>query len=119
MRKLVAGTFVTLDGVMQAPGGPEEDRDGGFEHGGWSVKHWDEMIVKQRTLSFSKPTQPREIVREAVEENTGEKFTFKEPLEVMADFVPDLKMADASPEMRALADLCVVLFNTNEFAYVY
>lgn len=44
MRKLVVGTFVTLDGVMQAPGGPEEDRDGGFEHGGWSVKHWDNMM---------------------------------------------------------------------------
>ena len=44
MRKLVVGTFLTLDGVMQAPGGPEEDRDGGFEHGGWSVKHWDQMM---------------------------------------------------------------------------
>jgi dihydrofolate reductase len=44
MRKLVVGTFVTLDGVMQAPGGPDEDRDGGFEHGGWSVTFWDEMM---------------------------------------------------------------------------
>jgi dihydrofolate reductase len=44
MRKLVVGTFLTLDGVMQAPGGPGEDRDGGFEHGGWSVKYWDEMM---------------------------------------------------------------------------
>ncbi len=44
MRKLVVGTFLTLDGVMQAPGGPDEDRDGGFEHGGWSVNHWDEMM---------------------------------------------------------------------------
>lgn len=44
MRKLVVGTFLTLDGVMQAPGGPDEDRDGGFEHGGWSVKYWDDMM---------------------------------------------------------------------------
>ncbi len=44
MRKLVVGTFLTLDGVMQAPGGPEEDRDGGFAHGGWSVKYWDDMM---------------------------------------------------------------------------
>jgi dihydrofolate reductase len=37
MRKLVVGTFISLDGVLQAPGGPDEDRDGGFEHGGWMV----------------------------------------------------------------------------------
>ncbi|MGQ0679866.1 MAG: dihydrofolate reductase family protein [Actinomycetota bacterium] len=44
MRKVVVGTFVTLDGVMQGPGGPDEDREGGFEHGGWNVPHWDEMM---------------------------------------------------------------------------
>jgi dihydrofolate reductase len=46
MRKLVVGTFLTLDGVMQGPGGPDEDRDGGFAHGGWSVKYWDDMMGK-------------------------------------------------------------------------
>jgi dihydrofolate reductase len=44
MSKVIAATFVTADGVMQAPGGPDEDRDGGFEHGGWLAPHFSEEL---------------------------------------------------------------------------
>lgn len=44
MRKLIASTFVSLDGVMQAPGGPEEDCTQGFSLGGWTFTYWDEVM---------------------------------------------------------------------------
>lgn len=46
MRKIIVNACTTLDGVMQAPGGPEEDPTGGFQYGGWSVNYWDEMMAK-------------------------------------------------------------------------
>jgi dihydrofolate reductase len=44
MRKLLIHEFVTLDGIMQAPGGPDEDRDGDFAHGGWTRSYWHDDI---------------------------------------------------------------------------
>ena len=44
MSKVVVNTSLTLDGVMQAPGRPDEDRRGGFEHGGWALTYHDEVM---------------------------------------------------------------------------
>jgi dihydrofolate reductase len=55
MRKLVVNTFLSLDGVMQAPGGPEEDPSGGFEHGGWSVGYWDERMQQKMGEFMGRP----------------------------------------------------------------
>lgn len=55
MRRIVTTTFVTLDGVMQGLGGPEEDRDGGFAYGGWSATYWDEMMRNTINRSMELP----------------------------------------------------------------
>ena len=54
-RKLIVQTFVTLDGVMQAPGGPGEDDSGGFAHGGWSVNYWDDQMGEVMGEATSRP----------------------------------------------------------------
>jgi len=55
MRKLAILTFVTLDGVMQAPKFPEEDTSNGFESGGWADKYWDEVMVQVKNEAMAKP----------------------------------------------------------------
>ena len=83
------------------------------------LAHWRAMEAKQKSVTMEAPKPPLEVKREAVEENTGEKFTFTEKLEAYAEFVPDLQPAAVDARTRALADVCLVLFNANEFSYVY
>ena len=87
---------------------------------------WDRLkkYVKKMELYHhtSKPEPqeyPTSITRSLVEENTGDTFEYKEILPVFEDYQKDKKAHELSPETRALSDLCLVLFNSNEYMYVY
>ncbi|MHC4994024.1 MAG: hypothetical protein ACYTGQ_03125, partial [Planctomycetota bacterium] len=62
---------------------------------------------------------PTSVPRTMVEEMTGVNFSWDERLDNYEDYTPDLMPWDVEPETRALAELCLVLFNSNEFAYLY
>jgi dihydrofolate reductase len=55
MRQVIAATFLSLDGVMQAPGGPDEDPSGGFAHGGWVVNYWDDEAGRAIDAAMAQP----------------------------------------------------------------
>ena len=120
MRKLVVGTFVTLDGVMQAPGGPNEDRDGGFRHGGWLVPYFDEKIGEIMTewtkrvgafvlgrktyeifaASWPKSTDPADEIANAL--NTRPKFVASRTLDKVDWSNPILLRGDVAEEVAKL-----------------
>jgi len=83
------------------------------------LSHWKaiEAVLPAEGARASKP--PTEVVREDIDENTGEPFKFVEKLFANEDFIPDLQPADVDRRTRALRDICLVLFNANEFIYVY
>lgn len=55
MRKIIVLTFISIDGVMQAPGGPDEDDSGNFKYGGWTVPYFDESLGEVMTEQMSHP----------------------------------------------------------------
>ncbi len=57
MRKLIVLSMITLDGVMQSPGGPKEDPSGGFEYGGWVAPHGDEIYKKAMMKELEQPAE--------------------------------------------------------------
>ena len=73
MRRLIVLSFITLDGVIQAPGGPEEDPTGGFRHGGWVAGYFDgflgKVMVKQITKTFDLLLGRKDVRRDL--ERTG------------------------------------------------
>lgn len=120
MRKLVVGTFLTLDDVMQAPGGPSEDREGGFRHGGWLVPYFDEKLVEIMTAwtkragafllgrktyeifaaSWPKATDPADEIATAL--NTRPKFVASRTLDKLHWSNSVLLKGDVAEEVAKL-----------------
>ena len=120
MRKLVVGTFLTLDGVMQAPGGPNEDQEGGFRHGGWLVPYFDEKFGEIMTewtkragayllgrktyeifaASWPKSTDPADEIATAL--NTRPKFVASRTLDKVTWNNSRLLKGDVAEEVEKL-----------------
>jgi len=83
-----------------------------------ALEHVEEMQVYHQSHPPQKITLPREVKREMIEELTGEPFVWTEKLDLTDHYVQDLKPWDVDAETRALAELCLVLMNSNEFVYL-
>ncbi len=77
------------------------------------------MLDHHRAHPPDPQAYPRRVTRSLVEEFTGKPFEYEEILNRFEDYVPDAKAWQVEPETRALAELCLLLINSNEFAYVY
>lgn len=93
-------------------------RDAAPEEVELSIAHLQQMTRRQQSLTFAPAAPDGEVIREAVEEITGETFTYHEHLEQHAEYESELKPWQTDARTRALADLCLVLLNSNEFLYV-
>jgi dihydrofolate reductase len=106
--RIVVSDFISLDGVVQAPGGPEEDTDGGFRHGGWSMPYFDpdtmgpavgEIMAATQALLFGRRTW--QVMAAAWPERAGDPFTDRMN-EIPKYRCPDLHLPARSP----LTELC-------------
>jgi len=122
MAKVTLTTFLTLDGVMQAPGGPDEDREGGFEHGGWLVPYADEdmgrfvdegfatatgFLLGRRTYQIFAAYWPRVTDEDnlvATRLNALPKYVASRTLEKAEWHNSTLLRGDAAEEVAALKD---------------
>jgi len=100
MRKIIVSEFLTLDGVMQAPGGPDEDRSEGFNHGGWQMPYFDEITAKAiiegltEAGGFVLGRKTYEIFAAYWPTATAEVQAFAEPLNNLPKFVASKTMRE-------------------------
>ena len=78
-----------------------------------------QMRVYHKQVKPAPTKYPTEITRSLVEELTGKPFEYTEILPVFENYTPDRKAWDIKPADRAMADLCLLLFNSNEFVFIY
>ncbi len=83
------------------------------------INHWKAGEEKHGNMKLLTRKAPVKILQNAKEENTGEAYQYTERLETYEDYIPDLQANDVDIKTRALADICLVLFNSNEFVYIY
>jgi dihydrofolate reductase len=130
MRKLIVSEFITLDGVIQAPGGEDEDRDGGFAHGGWTRPYWhddigaafggmmkdvDAFLLGRRTYvthaQAFEPMPPGDMFGDMM--NTPAKYVVSKTLEkplwrnttiIRGDVIPAIRALKAQPGKNILTD---------------
>ena len=84
-----------------------------------ALNHWQQMTKVHTALKPIPRAYPSEVVRTAVDENTGKPFTFTEQLIGYENYIPDLEAHQVDARTRALADLCLAILNSNEFVYIY
>lgn len=113
--KETAGDRAAIERLFQLayarPAEPEEVRA--------ALDHWETMTEVEAKIDYQRMSPPREVVREANEENTGETFTFTERLFAYDDYESDLQPCDVDARTRGLANVCLAVLNSNEFLYVY
>jgi dihydrofolate reductase len=126
MRTLIVSEFMSLDGVMQAPGGKDEDRDGGFDRGGWTWPYWhddigrtfgafmqdaDALLLGRRTYVIHaqafepKPDQdPFGTIRKYVVSRTLEAPLWRNTTIIRDDVVDAVRRLKAEPGRNILTD---------------
>lgn len=83
------------------------------------IQHWQDMQTRQAKMDFQPSKYPTRILRRANEELSGQVFEFVERLFGYEDYIPDLQPHEVDARTRGLADVCLMMLNSNEFAYIY